>query len=109
MVCPPACGRFTTTHDSRIQRHHVGAFASSFSQVLQQAQAAIAEQQVVAAAAAALRQQQPLAQFATVSGEDSHDDFKPQYKGEPASDVQQQIKDDIKGSRVFIYMKVLML
>jgi hypothetical protein len=46
--------------------------------------------------------------FAVVSGEDSHDDFKPKYKSEPASDVNTTIENDIKNNDVFIYMKVCM-
>lgn len=44
--------------------------------------------------------------FAVVSGEDSHDDFKPKYKAEPAADVNSTIENDIKSHEVFIYMKV---
>lgn len=44
--------------------------------------------------------------FAVVSGEDSHDDFKPKYKTEPASDVKSTIEHDINNHEVFIYMKV---
>lgn len=44
--------------------------------------------------------------FAVVSGEDSHDDFKPKYKAEPVDDVTSTIEADIKGNEVFIYMKV---
>lgn len=44
--------------------------------------------------------------FAVVSGDDSHDDFKPKYKTEPASDVKTTIENDIKSHEVFIYMKV---
>lgn len=41
-----------------------------------------------------------------MSGEDSHDDFKPKYKAEPASDVNSTIENDINSHDVFIYMKV---
>jgi len=53
-------------------------------------------------------QLQQLRRFAVVSGEDSHDDFKPQYKQEPVPepDVNGQIKEDISSHQVFIYMKV---
>lgn len=51
-------------------------------------------------------QQQLRRNYAVVSGEDSHDDFKPKYKSEPASDVSSTIEKDIKGHEVFIYMKV---
>jgi monothiol glutaredoxin len=35
---------------------------------------------------------------------DTHDDFKPKYKGEPVS-VDELIKKDIAAHRVFVYMK----
>jgi hypothetical protein len=41
-----------------------------------------------------------------VSGDDSHDDFKPQYKGEAVDDAAATIKGDITSNQVFIYMKV---
>lgn len=44
--------------------------------------------------------------YAVVSGDDSHDDFKPKYKAEPVDDVTTTIEGDIKGNEVFIYMKV---
>jgi hypothetical protein len=59
-----------------------------------------------AAAAAAACLQRLRRGFAVVSGEDSHDDFKPKYKTEPASDVNSTIENDIKSHEVFIYMKV---
>lgn len=37
--------------------------------------------------------------------EDSHDDFKPQVKSAPSSSVNDQIEQDIKEHRVFLYMK----
>lgn len=40
------------------------------------------------------------------SGSETHDDFKPKYKAEPASNVDEQIKKDISSNKVFIYMKV---
>lgn len=43
--------------------------------------------------------------FSVVSGEDSHDDFKPKYKAEPVDDATSTIEADIKGNEVFIYMK----
>lgn len=60
------------------------------------------------AAAAAACLQRLRRGFAVVSGEDSHDDFKPKYKTEPASDVKTTIENDIKSYEVFIYMKVLL-
>lgn len=51
-------------------------------------------------------QQQLRRSYAVVSGDDSHDDFKPKYKGETASDVNSTIENDIKSHDVFIYMKV---
>jgi hypothetical protein len=51
-------------------------------------------------------QQQLRRSYAVVSGEDSHDDFKPKYKSDPASDVKTTIENDIKSHEVFIYMKV---
>lgn len=58
--------------------------------------------------AAAAPQLQQLRRFAVVSGDDSHDDFKPHYKQEPVPepDVDDQIKKDISSHQVFIYMKV---
>eukprot|EP00775_Hariotina_reticulata_P005021 gene5021-5262_t len=52
-------------------------------------------------------QLQQLRRYAVVSGEDSHDDFKPHYKQEPVPepDVDDQIKKDISSHQVFIYMK----
>lgn len=41
----------------------------------------------------------------TSSGEDSHDDFKPQIKGSASKSVSEQIEEDISQSSVFIYMK----
>jgi hypothetical protein len=57
--------------------------------------------------AAAAWQQQVLG-FATTpdSGSETHDDFKPKYKAEPVADVNDTIKKDIDGNKVFIYMKV---
>jgi hypothetical protein len=51
-------------------------------------------------------QQQLRRSYAVVSGEDSHDDFKPKYKSQPASDINSTIEKDIKSHEVFIYMKV---
>jgi hypothetical protein len=53
------------------------------------------------------QQLQQLRCFSVVSGEDSHDDFKPKYKQEPvaAEDVDSVIKQDINSNKVFIYMK----
>ncbi|WIA19076.1 hypothetical protein OEZ85_003730 [Tetradesmus obliquus] len=53
------------------------------------------------------QQLQQLRSFAVVSGDDSHDDFKPKYKQEPvaAEDVDAVIKQDIGSNKVFIYMK----
>jgi monothiol glutaredoxin len=56
-------------------------------------------------AASYLPQLQHLRHFAVVSGEDSHDDFKPVYKEEPVTDAEQQIQKDITNHDVFIYMK----
>jgi hypothetical protein len=52
--------------------------------------------------------QQQLRSCSVVSGEDSHDDFKPKYKQEPVGegDVDAVIKQDINSNKVFIYMKV---
>jgi hypothetical protein len=52
--------------------------------------------------------QQQLRSFSVVSGDDSHDDFKPKYKQEPVGDgdVDAVIKHDINSNKVFIYMKV---
>eukprot|EP00878_Enallax_costatus_P003499 GHUV01003713.1.p1 GENE.GHUV01003713.1~~GHUV01003713.1.p1 ORF type:complete len:158 (+),score=50.86 GHUV01003713.1:191-664(+) len=52
-----------------------------------------------------LPQLQQLRQLAVVSGEDTHDDFKPKYKQEPVNDAEEQIKQDISSNDVFIYMK----
>ncbi|KAF5841489.1 glutaredoxin [Dunaliella salina] len=50
-----------------------------------------------------------LARYATVdSTADTHDDFKTVYKsgqGKPAQDAMSQIKQDVEGHDVFIYMK----
>ena len=51
-------------------------------------------------------QQQLQRHFAVVSGQDSHDDFKPKYKAEPVDDVTSTIQNDISSHDVFIYMKV---
>jgi hypothetical protein len=53
------------------------------------------------------QQLQQLRSFSIVSGDDSHDDFKPKYKQEPvaADDVDSVIKQDIGSNKVFIYMK----
>lgn len=58
------------------------------------------------AAAAAACLQRLRRGFAVVSGEDSHDDFKPKYKDEPVDDAKTTIENDIKSNQVFIYMKV---
>lgn len=42
----------------------------------------------------------------TDTGEETHDDFKPKYKQQPANDVEEQIKKDVSSNKVFIYMKV---
>lgn len=60
------------------------------------------------AAVGLLLRQQAQRGFAVVSGEDSHDDFKPQYKTEPVSDAADTIRSDISANEVFIYMKVCM-
>lgn len=40
------------------------------------------------------------------STEETHDDFKPKYKGEPAEgDIAGQIKKDVTSNDVFIFMK----
>eukprot|EP00877_Chromochloris_zofingiensis_P008107 jgi/Chrzof1/354/Cz01g12200.t1 len=41
----------------------------------------------------------------TDTGEETHDDFKPKYKQQPANDVEEQIKKDVSSNKVFIYMK----
>jgi len=40
-----------------------------------------------------------------VGTDDTHDDFKPQYKAEPVSDVNKLIEGDVKSNTVFVYMK----
>jgi hypothetical protein len=37
---------------------------------------------------------------------DSHDDFKPQVKAQPASSVEEQIEKDVKSHDIFLFMKV---
>lgn len=39
------------------------------------------------------------------STDDTHDDFKPQYKSGAPVGVEATIEDDIKGNKVFVYMK----
>lgn len=43
--------------------------------------------------------------FATTSDEDTHDDFKPQIRGQPSSSVAEQIEADVNSREVFLYMK----
>ncbi|KAK2077804.1 hypothetical protein QBZ16_004652 [Prototheca wickerhamii] len=45
----------------------------------------------------------PVALYSTE--DDSHDDFKPQVRGEAAKTVAEQIKEDVTSHPVFIYMK----
>jgi hypothetical protein len=42
----------------------------------------------------------------TDTSSDTHDDFKPKYKEEPAGDAEATIRQDISGHDVFMYMKV---
>lgn len=44
--------------------------------------------------------------MAQTSDSDTHDDFAPQVKASPASSVVEQIQQDIKEHKVFVYMKV---
>ena len=44
--------------------------------------------------------------LAQAPGDDTHDDFAPQFKASPASSVTEQIQQDIKENKVFVYMKV---
>ena len=39
------------------------------------------------------------------SDSDVHDDFKPQVKAAPSASVAEQIEQDVKGHKVFLYMK----
>ena len=43
--------------------------------------------------------------YSNTSDEGTHDDFKPQYKGEAPSSVAELVEKDVKGHDVFIYMK----
>ncbi|GBF91650.1 hypothetical protein Rsub_03954 [Raphidocelis subcapitata] len=72
--------------------------------VAQGAWRALATARQQQAAAAAGWQRRGFA-IGTDTSPDTHEDFKPKYKAEPASDVDDQIKKDIAGSKVFIYMK----
>ena len=40
------------------------------------------------------------------SDSEVHDDFKPQVKAAPSASVAEQIEQDVKGHKVFLYMKV---
>lgn len=44
--------------------------------------------------------------FAQSPDSDTHDDFAPSFKAQPAASVSDQIQQDIKDHRVFVYMKV---
>lgn len=46
--------------------------------------------------------------FAAGDGADIHDDFKPQFKQEPATSAQETIREDLNQNRVMLYMKVLL-
>lgn len=44
--------------------------------------------------------------MAQSSDSDMHSDFQPQVKATPAASVSEQIQQDIKDHKVFVYMKV---
>jgi hypothetical protein len=47
--------------------------------------------------------------FAQATGETEsglHDDFKPQIKASPSVSAKEQIEQDVKKNKVFVYMKV---
>ena len=44
--------------------------------------------------------------FAQTPDTDTHDDFAPSFKAQPAASVSDQIQQDIKDHKVFVYMKV---
>lgn len=44
--------------------------------------------------------------MAQTPGSDTHDDFAPQFKASPGASVAEQIQQDIKEHKVFVYMKV---
>lgn len=43
--------------------------------------------------------------FGATSDEGTHDDFKPQYKGNAPPSIVNRIEEDINGHGVFVYMK----
>lgn len=45
--------------------------------------------------------------MAQSSDGDMHSDFQPQVKATPAASVSEQIQQDIKDHKVFVYMKVI--
>lgn len=47
----------------------------------------------------------PTSSIRYLSTEDSHDDFKPKYKGSSSANINEQIENDVKSNRVFVYMK----
>ena len=50
-------------------------------------------------------QQQRGFAIVTDTSDDTHDDFKPKYKGPPVDDAEETIKKDISSHQVFLYMK----
>lgn len=44
--------------------------------------------------------------WSNVAGDgDTHDDFKPQFKGDAPSNIADMIESDVKSQKVFVYMK----